>query len=315
MNWSVKMLFISGIQNESDIIEGYAYATALREEYTNSNGARGAFVVAANLSAGIDNGLPADHQLWCDQYESMGEAGILGVCATTNANANVDSSGDMPTTCSSEYLVAVTNTGMDDNKLLFAGYGATHIDLGAPGTTTLTTSISNDYDDFIGTSAASPHVTGALGVMYAVACEDLISLAGSDPAALARQMKALLLTSIDPVSSLVPITASGGRLNVGKAVGAIVDLCGNSGGALSIVSITPNPVFESAEIIYTIANLNPYQLSVYDSAGRLLLSAAPEVVIPGEQSYHLVMPSLVPGVYHVAITQGKTVASASILVQ
>src|SRR5690606_1454004 len=53
INWNVKLLLISGIERESDIIEGYQYATALRNTYRNSGGTQGAFVVATSLSAGI----------------------------------------------------------------------------------------------------------------------------------------------------------------------------------------------------------------------------------------------------------------------
>lgn len=315
VNWNVKLLLVSGIKNESDIIEGYAYAKALREKYTATGGSQGAFIVATNLSAGIDNGLPEDHQMWCDQYESLGQAGILGICSTTNANTDVDIEGDMPTTCPSEYLIAVTNTDMDDNKLLFAGFGATHIDLGAPGTPTLTTDIANGYEDFEGTSASAPHVAGAIALLYAAACPSLLELVHSNPGALALQMKNLILENTDQVESLKDITVSDGRLNVARSVGALIDLCESSGGELEIIQITPNPVFEETLIEYNIPDLNPYEIHLYDSAGRLLLKEAPVFTIPGVQTYELRMPGLVPGVYYVSLIHRDDVVSAALLVQ
>jgi hypothetical protein len=141
------------------------YIRALRNKYNTTGGSEGAFIVAANLSAGIDNALPADHAMWCAQYESLGSAGILGICATTNSNSDVDMFGDMPTTCPSDYLIAVTNTGMDDQKKMFAGYGKMHIDLGAPGTPSYSTHLGHDYGEFIGTSAAAPQVSGSVGIL------------------------------------------------------------------------------------------------------------------------------------------------------
>jgi len=315
VNWNVKLLFISDVRNESDIIEGYSYCLDLRQKYESSGGTEGAYIVATNLSAGIDNGRPADFPMWCEQYDRLGEAGILGICSTTNGNTNVDEEGDMPTTCTSDYLIAVTNTDIDDEKLLFAGFGAMHIDLSAPGTPTLTCELGNGFDDFEGTSAAAPHVAGAVALLYAAACDEVLNLGSSDPGALALQMKNLLLQNVDPVSGLANITLSGGRLNVAKSVGAMVDICNISGGELEIIGISPNPMFDESLLEFNIPDLNPYEIHVYDAAGRLIFKEEFSTTIPGYQSFALDSPSLVPGLYFVSILHRDDVVTASVLVQ
>jgi len=96
-------------------------------------GAEGAFVVAVNSSWGTDFGQPADAPLWCALYDSLGTYGVLSCAATANNNTNVDTMGDLPTACPSDYLISVTNTNSSDVKVNSAGYGVVTIDLGAPG--------------------------------------------------------------------------------------------------------------------------------------------------------------------------------------
>lgn len=69
-------------------------------------------MVATNSSFGMNYGNCAsgDYPIWNDLYNQMGQEGILSACATANLNINVDTQGDVPTTCSSPYIVAVTNT-------------------------------------------------------------------------------------------------------------------------------------------------------------------------------------------------------------
>jgi hypothetical protein len=315
VNWHVKLLLVSGIDKESDIIEGYMYIRALRNKYNTSGGTSGAFIVATNLSAGIDNALPADHAMWCAQYESLGNVGILGICATTNTNSDVDMFGDMPTTCPGEYLLAVTNTGMDDQKLMFAGYGKTHIDLGAPGTPTHAPHLGHGYKDFIGTSAAAPHVAGAVAILYAMACDDLTGLALTQPATVARQMKSLILGHSDPIAGLLPLTVTGGRLNVLNAVNAVDSLCGNTGGELMVLQITPNPVVDEAIAEYRIPRITTHEVLIYDATGRLILHERPTISGPGLQYFKIKAGRMVPGVYHFTVRQDKRQETISFLVQ
>lgn len=72
----------------------------------------------------------------------------------------------------------------------------------------------NTYGSFSGTSYAAPQVTGAIALLYAMPCANLIAVAENDPAAAARWVKDLLLNSTTPNLSLAGLTSSGGRLNL-----------------------------------------------------------------------------------------------------
>src|SRR5690606_36136932 len=81
----------------------------------------------------------AKYVIWNELYDKLGELGILSVAATTNAEVNVDEEGDVPTSCSSDYLITVTNLDKGGGKRKSAGYGKESIDLAAPGTEILST--------------------------------------------------------------------------------------------------------------------------------------------------------------------------------
>jgi subtilase family protein/GEVED domain-containing protein/type IX secretion system substrate protein len=227
VNWNVKTMIIRNDfnANEAAVLAAYSYALDARIRYNNSNGTEGAFVVATNASWGVDMGDPDDAPLWCAFYDEMGEAGIISCGATINGNVDVDVEGDLPTACPSEYLISVTNTNRMDNKVTGAGYGVTTIDLGAPGAQVFTTTTGNSYDNFGGTSGATPHVAGAIALLYAAPCDNLTILAKLDPPAAAAQAKQYILDGVDPNNSLQGITTSGGRLNLNNSLETLMNNC------------------------------------------------------------------------------------------
>ncbi|MEJ2637055.1 MAG: S8 family serine peptidase [Calditrichia bacterium] len=216
VNWNVKIMPVIGASTtESVVVEAYNYILDMRAIYNQSSGTEGAFVVVTNSSFGIDYGNPEDFPIWCSMYDAMGAEGILSCAATMDKNENVDVVGDMPTTCSSDYLISVTNTTKSDQKNSYpgAGYGEISIDLGAPGTSIFSTISNNHYDYITGTSMASPHVAGVVALMFAYADNELIQDYKNNPGTYALSFKQWLLSGVDPITALHGITISGGRLN------------------------------------------------------------------------------------------------------
>ncbi|SEQ46050.1 S8 family serine peptidase [Neolewinella agarilytica] len=245
MNWSVKLMNIRNgfLSSESEVLQAYSYALEARQRYDETDGAEGAYVVVTNASWGRDRGNADDSPVWCGLYDRLGEAGIINAGATINANINVEEEGDLPTNCSSPYLLGVTNLNARDEKVMNAGFGNISIDLGAYGEETFTTEIGNGYGYFGGTSAATPQVAGAMALLYAAPCQTFAELLAADPAAAALTIREVLLTTVSPNTSLAGITVTGGRLNVGAAMEELMTRCDD---CLSPTSFTAEPVAESA---------------------------------------------------------------------
>ena len=225
VNWDIKLMIVRGGGNEANALASYAYPYYFRQLYNQTDGAQGAFVVATNASWGTNFGNPDDAPIWCNFYDALGEEGILSCGATANLNINVDSEGDLPTGCSSEYLISVTNMDRNDEKVIGAGYGVNSIDLGAFGEETWTTNWNNNYSPFGGTSGATPHVTGAIALLYSAPCSSFADLALQDPALAATLGRQYILDGVEPNESLLGITATGGRLNLNNSILNLMTNC------------------------------------------------------------------------------------------
>ena len=217
VNWNVKIMSVAGSSGSTSTISlAYGYILDQKSLWLSSNGEFGANVVATNSSFGVDNANcnSGSYPVWNDLYDAMGQVGILSAAATTNSNQNVDQVGDVPTGCNSEWVISVTNTTRNDVKYNSAGYGANNIDLGAPGTDICSTVSGGVSCSYTGTSMATPHVAGAVGLMHAGASIAFAQDCINNPAACSLEIKNVLLNTVDTLPSLDGITVSGGRLNL-----------------------------------------------------------------------------------------------------
>jgi hypothetical protein len=226
VNWDVEIMQVQA-QNltEAGVILAYDYPYDMRNQFNNTNGALGAFVVSVNSSWGIDNADADNYPIWCNFYDDMGMVGILNCGATANNNVNIDVVGDMPTGCTSEYMIAVTATNSSDVRT-FSGYGIVSIDLGAPGASVWLPSGGSGYSGTSGTSFASPCVAGAIALLYAAPCAQLANDAITNPAGIALLIRNYIFDGVDPVANLAAEVATGGRLNVNNSLQLVINNCG-----------------------------------------------------------------------------------------
>lgn len=227
VNWNVKVLPIAGSSSlESTVIAAYGYVLDMRRKYNQTNGAEGAYIVSTNASFGVDYGQPSNYPLWCAMYDSLGYEGILSAGATANLPIDVDMVGDVPTACSSDFLISVTNTTSSDVRNSGAAWGFQTIDVGAPGTQIYSLNLFDNYGNNTGTSMATPHIAGAIGLMYSSACNSYFDPSLYSNGGLALLVKQKLLTEgVDSVMSMAGQVSSEGRINLYKSVLSVTENC------------------------------------------------------------------------------------------
>jgi len=162
-------------------------------------------IVASNNSwggGGFSQGLK-------DAIERANAADILFIAAAGNGAYNNDASPSYPASYPNANIIAVASITSSGAMSGFSQWGATSVDIGAPGSGIYSSvprsskgNVISGYASYSGTSMATPHVTGA-AALYA----------SSHPGASAANIKAAILGSAVPTASLSGKVVTGGRLD------------------------------------------------------------------------------------------------------
>jgi len=212
VNWTTRIMAINVFFDSAagpraslaDIVQGIGYAT--------SNGAK---VLNASLGGAYEA-----PQYLLDAIEAFGDSGGLFVAAAGNSALNNDVVPHSPANADVYNVVSVAALAYNDNTNLHeladgprhgwnggSNYGATTVDLGAPGHSIYSTLPGAAYAAWSGTSMAAPHVAGAAALFLSIYPETPVA-----------DLRSALLTSVDPVAELSGKTVTGGKLNLYRMI-------------------------------------------------------------------------------------------------
>ena len=194
VNWDVTLLSGKFLGNNggttANAVKAVDYFTTLKN--------RGLPIVATNNSWGGGG----YSQTLYNAISRANTAGILFVAAAGNSGTNNDTTPSYPSNYNLPNVIAVSAIDSAGRLASWSQYGATTVDLGAPGVGVWSTTAFNNYSSYSGTSMATPHVTGAAALYKS-----------THPTATAAQIKSAILSSTTPTASLSGKTVTGGRLN------------------------------------------------------------------------------------------------------
>ena len=238
VNWNVNLIsakFLGATGGTtSNAIKAIDYLTDLKR--------RGlANIVAINNSWGGGGA----SQALLDAINRAGDQNILFVAAAGNSTNNNDAVASYPSNyvCDNagargwDCVIAVASIDSFGARSSFSSFGATTVDLGAPGESIFST-VPGGYASYSGTSMATPHVTGA-----AALCESI------NPNLSAKQIRDAILSTAarTPTPSLNTSTATRGRLNVGL----MADVCKNGVSIPLAFAGVSNPVILAPGVVGT----------------------------------------------------------------
>jgi subtilisin family serine protease len=201
VNWNVTMISCKFLGRRggttANAVKAVDYLTDLKQRH-NMN------LVASNNSWG-GGGFS---QALYDAIERANAKDILFVAAAGNGGRdgvgdNNDAAPHYPANYTNANIISVAAITSSGARSTFSNYGATTVDIGAPGSGIYSTTAYNSYSSYSGTSMATPHVTGG-AALYAA----------SHPGVSAAAIKSAILSSAVPTASLSGKCVTGGRLNV-----------------------------------------------------------------------------------------------------
>lgn len=145
-----------------------------------------------------------------DAITRAGNANILFIAAAGNSGADNDATASYPSGYDNANIIAVAALVKDGTLASYSQYGATTVDICAPGSAIMSTvpksskgKLVSGYASYNGTSMATPHVSGAAALYLA-----------THPGASAATTKSAILGTATPTASCNGKVVTNGRLNV-----------------------------------------------------------------------------------------------------
>ncbi|MBI2605861.1 MAG: S8 family serine peptidase [Deltaproteobacteria bacterium] len=193
---ALKFLSAEGSGETVDAVKAIDYAIG-----------HGANVLSNSWGGGADE----DNKMLEEAILRADKAGILFVAAAGNNSGDNDTDPMYPAGFQTPNMIAVAATDAQDRRAFFSNYGVKTVHLGAPGVNVYSTVAGNRYAKMSGTSMACPHVAGAAALLWS-----------TNPRLSHKEVKAALLAGVDRIPAMEGKTITGGRLNIARSMGAML---------------------------------------------------------------------------------------------
>lgn len=223
---AVKFIDADGFGYLSDAIQAIQYATDLKQAGHN-------IVVSSNSWGG--GGYSAS--LFSAIQQST-NAGILFVAAAGNNNSDNDVYPAYPASYNLHGIISVASTNESGQRSSFSNFGATSVDIAAPGSAILSCIPTNSYATYSGTSMAAPQVSG-IAVLAQAICNSTLTVS---------QLKGVILNSGVTYPNLSGYLVTGAIANAANAVVAADGLCNPTPPPAYTPSPTPSAIPTSTPI-------------------------------------------------------------------
>ncbi len=191
-------------------------------------------------------------QAMYDAINAAKSVGHVFCAAAGNAGTNNDASPFYPASYNLDNLISVASTTNNDTRSSFSNYGATSVDLGAPGSTILSTYLNNGYAYMSGTSMATPHVAGVASLVYA-----------QNPSWTYGQVRSRLFTTARPIAGLSGLCVTGAVLDAAAAVGTGG---GNTAPTVTISSPANNTTVTAGTLVTFSGSANDAQQGILSAS-------------------------------------------------
>jgi thermitase len=142
-----------------------------------------------------------------DAIKAAESAGITFVAAAGNESANNDTTASYPANYEVGNVISVGSFASSGAKSSFSNYGLKSVHVTAPGTNILSTYKRGGYTTMSGTSMATPHVAGIVGLLLS-----------QEPNLTPAQIRERLVKTSVKTSKLENASLSGGRVDAYKAL-------------------------------------------------------------------------------------------------